>query len=145
MVFVDGAGNVVNDWGTSSAWNGPAAIGGTARAGSNMAQDGGGADVVFMNPAGAVVNDWGTSSGWNGPAAIGGTARAGSGIAESDDGGTVAFINPAGQVVNDWGTSTGVERTRPHRRHLPIAPRTGLPAQPAGALFPGSSVLALSP
>jgi hypothetical protein len=30
-VFINAAGQVVNDWGTSTGWHGPAAIGGTSR------------------------------------------------------------------------------------------------------------------
>jgi hypothetical protein len=75
VVFFDPSGNVVNDWGTSSGWNGPAAIGGAARAGSGIAQSDDGETVVFINAAGQVVNDWGNSTGWHGPAAIGGISR----------------------------------------------------------------------
>jgi hypothetical protein len=31
VYFVNTSGQVVNDWWTSTGWNGPAAIGGTAR------------------------------------------------------------------------------------------------------------------
>lgn len=74
-MFINPAGAVVNDWGTSNGWAGPAPTGGKARAGSGIAQSDTGQTVVYINPAGQVVNDWGTSTGWKGPAPIGGTAR----------------------------------------------------------------------
>jgi hypothetical protein len=97
-------------------WEGPAAIGGTARADSPLVEDDNGDTVFFFNQSGQVVNDWGNSSsttGWDGPAGIGGTARAGSGIAQSDDGHIVVYINSSVQVVNDWGTSNGWEGPAP--------------------------------
>jgi hypothetical protein len=107
VAFVNTSGDVVHDWGTSTGWNGPAAIGGTAEEGSPLAADDSGRDVVFFNTSGQVVNDWGTSTGWNGPAGIGGTARPGSGIADTGGGAEAVFFNTSGQAVNDWGTSTG--------------------------------------
>ena len=73
--------------GPPPGWNGPAAIGGTARADSPLVEDDNGDTVVFFDTSGQVVNDWeATSSGWRGPAAIGGTAASGSPLATDDSG-----------------------------------------------------------
>jgi stage II sporulation SpoD-like protein len=107
VAFVNASGQVSHDWGTSSGWKGPAAIGGTARADSPVVENAAGNVVVFIDASGQVVNDWADpSTGWHGPAAIGGTARAGSGLAMSAAG-DVAFVNTSGQVVHDWATSSG--------------------------------------
>ena len=39
VAFVNASGQMVHDWGTSAGWKGPAPIGGTARAGSPLAED----------------------------------------------------------------------------------------------------------
>jgi hypothetical protein len=108
VAFINTSGDVVHDWGTSSGWAGPAAIGGTARADSPVVENAAGTLVVFINTSGQVVNDWADpTTGWHGPAAIGGTAKAGSSLAMNAAGNDVSFINTSGDVVHDWGTSSG--------------------------------------
>jgi len=108
VAFVNTSGQVVHDWGTSSGWAGPSAIGGTARADSPVVENAAGTLVAFINTSGQVVNDWANpTTGWHGPAAIGGTAKAGSSLAMNAAGNDVSFINTSGQVVHDWGTSSG--------------------------------------
>jgi hypothetical protein len=107
VAFVNASGQVSHDWGTSSGWAGPAAIGGTARADSPVMENAAGTLVAFINTSGQVVNDWANSTGWHGPAAIGGTARAGSPLAMNAAGTDVSFVNASGQVSHDWGTSSG--------------------------------------
>ena len=75
VAFVNASGLLVHDRGTSTGWNGPAAIGGSARSDSPVVENAAGTLVVFIAPSGQVMNDWANSTGWHGPAAIGGTSR----------------------------------------------------------------------
>jgi hypothetical protein len=104
--FVNASGQVTNDWGTSSGWAGPSALGGTARVDSPVVEDPADDRVFFIEPDGAVANDWRNSSGtWSGPALVGGTARAGSGLATDSNGEDVVFVDTNGDVANDWVAS----------------------------------------
>ena len=102
VAFVEGNGNVANDWVSSGAWDGPSAIGGQARSDSPVVFDANADHAFFIDADGYVSNDWVSGGAWSGPSRIGGQARAGSPIVTNAAGTLVAFIDTSGNVVNDW-------------------------------------------
>ncbi|MFE5679995.1 hypothetical protein ACFQ7B_39975, partial [Streptomyces erythrochromogenes] len=102
VAFVDGSGSVANDWVSNGAWQGPAGIGGKARADSPVVLNANADHAFFIDADGNVMNDWVSNGVWQGPSAIGGKARPGSPIATNAAGTLVAFVDTDGNVVNDW-------------------------------------------
>ncbi|MFE1871225.1 hypothetical protein ACFW9N_10020, partial [Streptomyces sp. NPDC059496] len=102
VAFVDGNGNVANDWVSNGAWQGPSGIGGKARADSPVVLNANADHAFFIDADGNVMNDWVSNGAWQGPSAIGGKARPGSPIATNAAGTMVAFVDTNGNLVNDW-------------------------------------------
>ncbi|KJY20715.1 MULTISPECIES: hypothetical protein, partial [unclassified Streptomyces] len=50
--FIDADGNVMNDWVSNGAWQGPSPIGGKARPGSPIATNAAGTLVAFVDTNG---------------------------------------------------------------------------------------------
>ncbi|WP_159048173.1 hypothetical protein, partial [Streptomyces sp. XY511] len=75
MAFVDGSGSVANDWVSNGAWQGPAGIGGKARADSPVVLNASADHAFFIDADGNVMNDWVSNGAWQGPSPIGGKAR----------------------------------------------------------------------
>ncbi|WP_327382121.1 SpoIID/LytB domain-containing protein [Streptomyces sp. NBC_01207] len=102
VAFVDGNGNVANDWVSNGAWQGPSGIGGKARVDSPVVLNANADHAFFIDADGNVMNDWVSNGAWQGPSAIGGKARPGSPIATNAAGTMVAFVDMNGNLVNDW-------------------------------------------
>ncbi|MFJ3205760.1 hypothetical protein ACIPK4_36780, partial [Streptomyces sp. NPDC086989] len=101
VAFVDGNGSVANDWVSNGAWQGPAGIGGKARADSPVVLNASADHAFFIDADGNVMNDWVSNGAWQGPSAIGGKARPGSPIATNAAGTLVTFVDTNGNVVSD--------------------------------------------
>ncbi|MFB6559444.1 hypothetical protein ACFCYH_11210, partial [Streptomyces sp. NPDC056400] len=102
VAFVDGNGNVANDWVSNGAWQGPSGIGGKARADSPVVLNANADHAFFIDADGNVMNDWVSNGAWQGPSPIGGKARPGSPIATNAAGTMVAFVDTSGNLSNDW-------------------------------------------
>ncbi|MBD0673075.1 hypothetical protein [Streptomyces sp. CBMA156] len=102
VAFVDPSGNVMNDWVSNGAWQGPSGLGGKARSDSPVVLNANADHAFFIDPDGNVMNDWVSNGVWQGPSPIGGKARPGSSLTTNAAGTLVAFVDNNGNLANDW-------------------------------------------